>query len=103
MRAGLLRETIVIQTPTNSQDSYGAVTKTWATHATRRCQVIQKSGAEAELSGAIREKSDVEFIIRHLSTVTTQMRVSYDSEYYNILRVEADQWNRVTRIFARQI
>ena len=104
MRAGLLRETIVIQTSSNGQNDYGEVTKSWSTHATRRCQVVQKSrGGEGELAGAIREQADVEFVIRHLSTVTNDMRIVYDSVNYNILRVESDQWNKSTRILARII
>ena len=103
MRAGLLRETIVIQTSSNSQNGYGEVTKSWSTHATRRCMVVQKGGSEGKLAGAIREEADVEFVIRHLSTVTTSMRIVYDSVNYNILRVESDQRNRTTRMLAKVI
>ena len=103
MRAGQLRETIVIETSSNSQNGYGEVVKSWSTHATRRCRVIQKGGGEGRLAGAIREEADVEFVIRYLSTVTTSMRIVYDAVNYNILRVESDQWNGATSMLAKVI
>jgi len=101
MRAGLLRKRVTIQQSVNTQNSYGEVSKLWSTLTTRWAQVIIKGGGEGELSGAIREQADVEFLIRKLTGVTTQMQAVYDGNTYNIISVKSDQWGKSTRLLAR--
>lgn len=43
---GKYRHRIVIQTPTDSQNSYGEVTQTWATFASRWASIKQGNGSE---------------------------------------------------------
>ena len=90
MRAGTLRETIVIQTPTETPDDHGEPIPSWATHVTRRAAVEDQSASErwagserlAEATHRFRMRYDTTAI-----TTTPKMRVSYDSRLFDILSV----------------
>jgi len=103
MRVGALRTRITVEAPANAQNAYGEVTKTWSTFATRWAQKRITGGREGELAGGIREQATVEFVLRRLSGITTQMRVNEGGTLYNILHVAEDQWRRTTRILARLV
>lgn len=88
---GTLNRRIVIQKVSYASDKYGAKqTPTWTTHntvwAALSYQVIGGS-AEKEEAGLIVATNKVMFTIRYDSNVIPTWRVSYNSEIYEIERV----------------
>ena len=69
-----------------AQDAYGAPSGTWTTYATRWAEKIDKSGREFFAGGLVGEATCM-FKIRYLDGLTTKMRISYDSEYYDIISI----------------
>lgn len=84
MRAGRLNRRITIQQVTETQDTYNAITRTWATYKTVWAEVVPKSGREYLNQAETVTQSDVLFRIRFITGVTTKMRISYDSNIYDI-------------------
>ncbi len=87
MRAGRMREQIVIQSVSEARTSTGAIDPTWSTFATVRCAVKPLVGREYFAAQAVNTANQVEFRIRYLSGVTTKMRISHDSKIYDIQSV----------------
>lgn len=87
MRAGELDRRIVIETPTDTQDSAGGPTQTWATFATVWAKVIPLRGQEYFAANQNNTQVDSTFRIRWLSGVTATMRISYDGEYWDIQHI----------------
>lgn len=87
MRAGALRHSLVIEQPTESQNSHGDPVPTWSTFATVYGSLEPLSGREvfaaAQLTGEITARAR----IRYLSGVTEKMRISFDSKIYAITAV----------------
>lgn len=88
MRAGNLRNRIVIQANTPSDNAFGEPVVSWSTLATVWAEVETMNGAEALASGAERTSSPVVFVMRHRSDVTTDKRISWDNGTYDIESVE---------------
>ena len=84
MRAGRLRHQVVIQTPTETNDSQGQAIKSWGTFATVHAAVEPMSGREYFGASQINADTSTKITIRWLSGITAKMRVSYDSKLYNI-------------------
>ena len=87
MRSGKLDRQIVIQVKSETPNEYGEPEESWSTHATvwaqaRQVNAYQRFQSSAELSARV-----TVFRIRHLSTVTEEMRVSYDGLIWNILGI----------------
>lgn len=87
MKAGKLRHKIIIEEPTETQDAYGQPVKTWTTFKTRRASYNNLSGNEKFVSQQVNSESKVAFTVRHITGVTTKMRIYFDSRYFNILYV----------------
>ena len=92
MNIGALDRLITIQYQSTSQSSTtGEVTTTWATLASVYATVSYSTSpiSRQEAQEQSRETSiiPVEFMIWWRSDVTELMRVLYDSEYFNIMRV----------------
>ena len=84
MRAGKLRHTVIIQISTPTQSASGAVTESWATHATVHARVSPSGGYE-KWQGDIPDGGRMHDIeIRYLSTVTIEMRVKFGTRIFNI-------------------
>lgn len=88
MRSGRLRHKIVIETVTENRTSTGSISESWATHATVRAGVEPLMGREYQAAQAVTTANQVKFRIRYLSTVTTKMRINYDSKYYDIQSIQ---------------
>jgi len=84
VQAGKLRHKIVIQTSTEANNSLGEPIQTWTTFATVRAGVSPLAGRETFRLDQVSADSDVKFTIRHLDSVTTKMRISYDSRIFDI-------------------
>ena len=103
MRASELRRQIVIQHASRVKDDFGSDVSTWATLATVYAKIEPLTGREFFAANEIVEKVSHRFIIRYLSTVTTQMRVSYDSRIFNITSVvDPEEKNKVTVLLAEE-
>ena len=84
MRAGQLRHQVVIQQPTETQDSQGQPVKSWGTFATVHANVLPLKGREYFNAQQINAETTTKFVIRYLAGITEKMRISYDSKLYNI-------------------
>ncbi|HUX00531.1 MAG TPA: phage head closure protein [Phycisphaerae bacterium] len=88
-----LDQQIVIQTPTESVDGQGSVTETWATLDTVWAEKRDLRGQEGMTRESVEASMNVAFRIRGRTDVTTKMRISHDSLYYDIMVIK-DSVNR---------
>ncbi len=88
VRAGKLRNRVVIQTNTPSDNGFGEPVVSWATLATVWAEVETMNGSEALASGAERTEAPVVFLFRYRSDVTTDNRLSWDGGLYDIESLE---------------
>ncbi|MFA5991823.1 MAG: phage head closure protein [Candidatus Doudnabacteria bacterium] len=87
MNIGQLRQRIIIETPTTSQDTAGGVTQTWSTFLTVWASVeplnghklFQAKQANADVTGIIK--------IRYQSGIEPNMRVKYGSRILSIVSI----------------
>jgi len=84
VRGGKLDRRIIIQQKTESTDSYGQRTLTWATYSTVWANTMEMLGKEDDDSNNRSTKREVQFRIRYNSNFTNEMRVIWESEYYKI-------------------
>jgi SPP1 family predicted phage head-tail adaptor len=88
VKSGLLDRRIVIQNATQTRDSYGFVSTVWGTHLTIWANWVHDTGNETD-----RDKNknvDVSGYFRtyYHSTITENMRIIYNSEYYKITQIK---------------
>ena len=69
-----------------AHDSYGAPSSTWGTYITRWAEKIDKGGREFFTGGTVGEATCM-FKMYYVDGLTTKMRISYDSEYYDIIGI----------------
>ena len=87
MRAGALKDQIIIQTAIESVDEYGQPTKVWSDLSTVRAEARHMgTGPETEQGGKIEGRHLVEFRIRYTDVNLTD-RISFDSEIYEIIDI----------------
>lgn len=87
MNGSQLDRRIVIQSNTQTRDAYGALVDSWATFATVSAKYTPIRGDEYFSAQQMTAKIDAVFKIRYLSGVTTSMRISYDSQLWDIRSV----------------
>jgi SPP1 family predicted phage head-tail adaptor len=85
VRAGTLRQSIIIEQATESRDGFGAVTETWATYATLRARQAITGGREFTTAQQLHSELSALFVCRYKSGVTSKMRVTHGGVYYGIL------------------
>jgi len=88
-KSGRMDKRIVIQqwsVDSPAQDAAGAPSGSWATYAIRWAEKIDKSGREFFQGGTVGETLCI-FKCRYVSGLTYKMRISYDSEYYDIVGI----------------
>ena len=80
-----LRSEITLQTNTPTRGSDGAEVDSWADTCTVRANRLRQNSRE--FFEAQRNNSEITdiFVIRYRSGITENMRVSYDSKYYDII------------------
>lgn len=88
MRAGLLDQQIIIETPTTTNDQ-GEVEHSWATLATVWARVITSRGEEAIQAARINARETIRVQMRYRSDVTTKQRLTWDSQVFYITAVDA--------------
>lgn len=88
MRAGALRERIIIETATEAADGSGQLIRTWATYkANVPAEHKDVSGGETFRGRQLSAQAAHLFRIRTIAGVTTEMRVNWDGTYYGIVNV----------------
>ena len=84
MRAGKLRNQIVIEQVTETRSATGAFTRAWATFATVPAEKLETKGREFFSGGGQQNATVVEFMMRPLAGLTTKMRITYLGKIYDI-------------------
>jgi len=87
MRTGRLRHLITLQTFTASIDANRKPTRTYSTLAQVWADMSYTTGTESVVADQVEARNLVVFTIRYRSDVTPQMRVLYNSKYYEITAV----------------
>lgn len=93
MRAGLLRERVTIEEPTESQSSTGASTVTWSAFASDLPAAVEPlSGREFFSAAQVQSAVTTRIRIRHLAGVSERMRAKHvdrdgATNYYDIQAV----------------
>ena len=82
IRAGQLRERIVIQSKAMAQSASGAQTLTWTVFAQRNAKVQSATGREQFDLAHTKAEQVVRFTIRYLAGVTEQMRILHGGTGY---------------------
>lgn len=84
MRAGKLDRLVTIQSKSEVVDAFGERTNTWSTFLTVHAMPVQKDGKEQTTDSNRSTDRMVNFRIRYKSTITNEMRVIWESNYYKI-------------------
>jgi SPP1 family predicted phage head-tail adaptor len=104
MRAGKLRHKVTIQDYTESQDSYGTVTKTWADYATVWASIEPVKGREFWESQQINAEVTAKVILRYLEGVTPKMRVKHGSRIFQVISViNPEERNRELQLMVKEV
>ena len=88
LRSGPLREKVIVQVTTPSQDSYGEPIDSWGTYVTRWAEVTPINGTEKWAGNENLAQVTHRFRIRYDSStksITPKHRISYDSRIFDIL------------------
>lgn len=85
MRAGTLRQSIIVEQVTEARTASGAVTESWATYATLRARQAITGGREFVTAQQLHSELSVLFVCRYKSGVTSKMRVNHGGTSYDIL------------------
>lgn len=89
----LLPDTCDILSKTETIDSAGGFTTTWAASAEDViCRMDYKSGVEQLAGGGLRSFTRMEFYVPYDTTVTTENRIRWNGEDYTIESVNGNSW-----------
>ncbi len=96
IHSGMLRESVTIQSPTNTRDSVGGFTTVWTDVLATRAQVRGLSGSEQFFAQRLEANASVKVTIRYRSGITEDMRVLIRDEPYQIRYIDnlefRDRW-----------
>lgn len=83
-------EKVELQSFTTAADAYGGLTKTWATYATvwARVEYATTTSDEDYVNHVNLSTLRIGFTCRWYSGVTVKDRILYNSEYYDIAKIE---------------
>lgn len=84
MIGGVLDRRITIQSKSETIATNGQRTLTWATFLTVWSNPVQKDGKEQISDGNRSTNRMVNFRVRYNSTITNEMRILWDGDYYRI-------------------
>ena len=77
--AGILRESVVIESPAESRNSLGETLQTWGAFASRRASVIADSYSESQQRGQTIGTSSFTVRLRYVEGLTGKMRLRWSS------------------------
>ena len=84
MNIGKLDRYITLQSVSTSVDAYGQPVESFSTLASVWAKIEYKSEVEKFENEQLRAVSSIDFTIRYRTDITEQMRISYDSNTYQI-------------------
>ena len=87
MNIGKLDRYITLQSVSTSVDAYGQPVELFSTLANVWAKIEYKSEVEKFENEQLRAVSSIDFTIRYRTDVTQQMRISYNSETYQIIGI----------------
>jgi len=87
MNIGKLDRYITLQSVSTSVDAYGQPVESFSTLANVWAKIEYKSEVEKFENEQLRAVSSIDFTIRYRTDVTQQMRISYNSETYQIIGI----------------
>ena len=104
MKAGDLRNRVIIQSKSVTRDGYGAEVITWSTHATVWAAVEPLRGREWTETRQVQADVDTRVRIRYLSTVTPSMRVLWGTRVFEIIAppIHVQERKRETHLMCRE-
>lgn len=103
MEAGSLRNRVVIQSKSATQDAFGGETITWSTHATRWASIEPLTGREYLEARQEQAEINLRIRLRYLSTAQPEWRVTWDSRTFEIVSViHTDERDRETVLMCRE-
>lgn len=95
-----LAKRIELQAPTDSIDSYGQATRTWATYATVFASVIPSGGSEASVADVMQVTQSHTITIRYRSDVEATHRALMSGRHFNFTFIrnidERSRWIEIT-------
>lgn len=94
MQAGRLKNRIVIQQQSATQDEVGQPVNTWTTYITVWGNILHQKGIEAIKADHVISTLRASIRVRYKAGITTSMRVSYASKIYQILSIVPDAENK---------
>lgn len=87
LRAGRLDREVIVERNTPTRNVLGGNVDSWATLHTVWCEVIPIRGTELMKLGIEVSTEVAKFRTHYISGITTADRISYDSDYWDILYV----------------
>lgn len=100
VKVGQLDRRITLKTRTTVQTSTGYARETWTDLATVWAQLVDRGGAEREVSEQEVGVRRVAFIIRYRSDIGAADRIEYDGDIYDITNIEEVGRRRFLKISA---
>lgn len=88
MNIGSLDRKIVIENPTDTQNSMGEYVSSWTTFLTAAANVTRFGGGERIEAGKTTAKNRVRFKIRFYDGITEDMRIQYNGATYYITEIQ---------------
>jgi len=101
MNPGLLDRKITVETRTVTRDAAGGVVESWATHCTERARVQFNDGGESVAADRQENNSTTVFTVYYnslTSIITTDMRILFESKYYNVTSCTEIQRHELIKI-----
>lgn len=83
-QAGKLRTMVIIERATETRTAGGALTTTWATHATVWAGIYPRTGRERSMAAATVAEGDTSIFIRYRADITAKDRINAGGVIYNI-------------------
>lgn len=90
MRAGQLREAILIQNSTIMKDGYGADSLQWVDVISTRAKVTYATGSRENQNNEIVYSCTIQFTIRYYHDVLESMRIIWREKKYRIISINKE-------------
>ncbi len=93
MRAGALKDLITIEKLTGTKNGFGEIEDSYENFSDAFSEVSHIGTSEKYFSGKYSEVDSRKFRIRYIPGITTDMRILFDSRYFDIKEV-VDPYNK---------
>lgn len=103
MKAGLLREFIIIYRYENVQSPTGEITKQKKEIALLRAYRLKSNGSNKEVAKELFDSQSIVFQIRYFPDVQDSDIISYKDTEYKITFIDENIWDRTLKITVQKI